>query len=64
MRLMKLRRWPAAIVSIVVALAALAMFVCLGYKIIGLAGAGGVIILLAGLAVHATMVKAEDDSIE
>lgn len=64
MRLMKLRRRSAAMVSIVVALAALAMFVWLGCKIIGLAGASGVIILLAGLAVHAAMVKAEDDSIE
>lgn len=64
MRLMKLRRRSAAMVSIAVALAALTMFVWLGYEIIGLAGAGGVLVLLAGLAVHAAMVKAEDDSIE
>ena len=62
MRPMKLRRWSAAIVSIVVALAALTIFVWLGYKIIGLAGVSGVVVLLAGLAVHAAMVQTEDDS--
>lgn len=58
----RLRRWFSAIVSIAVALIAVGIFGFIGYKLIGAAGAMGIAVLLAGLALNALMIKAEDMS--
>lgn len=58
---MNTRKWLEAILSIAVALAAIAIFGFISYKLIGLIGVLGVVIVVAALLINSFLIKKEDD---
>lgn len=64
MQRVKVTKWLSAVIPVAVALAAFAAFGVISYKIISAVGVVGIVVIIAGFALNAAMIKAEDMSDE